>query len=246
MAKTGLIALFVTACLSIPAFGQAATTDAWGRFKPGSWIRVKENYTPKGAKPKENEFQYQKRKLAAVEKDHCLVRIQTEDQPFEPWKERRDVLFHIASARAEVVERKNLPDESLSVQGRTLTCRVREIGYRTGGGGPPDRTVKVWLSDRVPGHLARLEGSYSDEDDGKAITRKLTIRLTSLAEKVAVGRKILTCAVLEIVLSWEKSTQTTTSWVSEEVPGLIVRRRTELVGQNLIHDWRVVDFQAAE
>ncbi|MBI2930484.1 MAG: hypothetical protein HYY16_02435 [Planctomycetes bacterium] len=108
--------------------------------------------------------------------------------------------------------------EDVDIDGKTFTCAVYE---KAGEEGKVRVAERHWMTKDVPGRVAKVEITMKGET-GEACT---TGRLTHLNQRIEIGGKTIPYAVFELTGRMEDGREgTMVRWVSERVPGFIVRQ----------------------
>jgi len=173
---------------------------AWERFGPGSWVEHRTTGTRDGQPMKE----VVKTSLKGVTDLEINLLIQTTDAK-GGWV-GGEVKYPLPQRAGPKEEWTKTGQEDLSVDGKTFACEIRE---RHG--------VRRWFS---PGAKANAGVLRSESISG---TVKVLSRVLKLEEKVRVGTATVTCWVREEVTDTGDQKITRTHWISDEVPGGLVR-----------------------
>lgn len=188
---------------------------AWERFAPGSWVEHRTTGARDGRPVKTVEKISFKQ---ATDADLVLLIDTTDANGGRMNVEWRCPLPQRAAPKEE--EGTQTGQEDLAVDGKTFACEIRER-----------RGVRRWIS---PG--ARANGGVLKSESISG-TVKVISRVLKLEEKVRVGTATVTCWVREDVTDTGDQKTTRTHWISDEVPGGVVRlevRQTR--GKDLIEE----------
>lgn len=217
--------------------------DGWADASPGSWVRFSDGayenrYTLEGI----NAFAYDVRYETSAKSAPRVVRKR---RLFSDW---------VAQSHAFSSEPLALPNETLTIDGKPLTCSVIQYSQN-------QSTLTLWRNDTVPGtivkvaekivrgdiHAPRRNTEMWTEDD--AAEEEYSGIVSSLADPLTIAGKNVSCAVLTctetITTRGGHTQQQLKYWLSNEVPGKLARSIiTFAPGQS--HDNRVVEFNLAQ
>ncbi len=218
--------MIILALLSVIACQDEGRKE-WEGFGEGSSAVLRLTVTD-GAKQESEVVRYSIVKVAA---DAVTVRIETQGRGS---KEQAAPLKKDESL-------KKTGTESVDIDGKTFSCSVYEKSVETG---KKKLTTKIWMSKDVPGRIAKQE--LTEKNDLEEL--KTVGQLTRLDQKTTIAGKAVTYAVWEMTnTSVSGSEATSTRWISEQVPGFIVREELRAkqggTGKEKIRVTELVEFE---
>jgi hypothetical protein len=131
--------------------------SGWKNFRPGSWVRLKTTTAIDGGKPMPGET-----RITLVELGKEKLVLETETTVLrETRKERKEIALKADPKKPKPrVKEIKRGEEELEIGGKKLKCRFVENEIESDEGGATARsTVRMWMSDEIPGGLAKLEAS---------------------------------------------------------------------------------------
>ena len=143
----------------------------------------------------------ERRTLKSVESTGVTIRI----------GEKEERLLHKSRDSART-ERES---ETLTIDGRAVTARVFDVTWKRL---EVSFTERRWIAN---GTLVRRE-TVEACPDGSRVSR--TERLTMWADTLPVGDKTLSCRLVEKTVIWKAGRTTEKLWISDAVPGHLVKR----------------------
>jgi len=174
---------------------------AWERFAPGSWVELRTTGTRSGQPVKE----IVKTSFKNVTELELVLLVETTDTA--GGRGHLEMKFPLPQRAAPKEEEgTKLGQEDLLLEGKTFACEVRER-----------RGTRRWITTGVKANGGVLK---SEAISG---TVKVLSRVLKLEEKVRVGSATVTCWVREDVTETPDQKTTRTHWMSDEVPGGLVR-----------------------
>ena len=174
---------------------------AWERFAPGSWAEHRTTGTRGGQPVKE----VVKTSLKDITDLELVLIIETTDA--EGGRVVGNLKYPLPQRAAPKEEAgTKVGQEELTVDGRIFACEIRER-----------RGARRWISSGVKANGGLLKS--------EAISARVKVlsRVLKLEEKVRVGTATVTCWVREDVTETGDQKTTRTHWISDEVPGGLVR-----------------------
>jgi hypothetical protein len=174
---------------------------AWERFAPGSWVEHRTTGTREGQPVKD----VVKTSLKDVTDLQLILLVDTIDTA--GGRGRLEMKYPLPQRAAPKEEEgTRTGQEELTVDGKTFACEIRER-----------RGVRRWIcpSAKANGGVLKSEAISG--------TVKVLSRVLKLEEKVPVGSATVTCWSREDITDTGDQKTTRTHWISEEVPGGLVR-----------------------
>lgn len=220
----------VLAGFALPAAAQdEIATRGWTPFAEGSWVRYQGVARASQPEPEERPTDRTMRLLRKGETS-MVLRLEVGGQAMEQevptaWTDRPEV--HVEEAGTE----------EISAAGETYPCRVRRyVAHHERA----DLTSTVWLSDRIPGELVKME--MTDSAMGAPMTT--TLLLNELGQSRTVAGQDVECLVYTIRREGMGYTTDGRMWYSPAVPGGVVRTEAESAALGVRFEEEVVAFEA--
>ena len=200
---------------------------AWERFAPGSWAELRTTGTRSGQPVKETV----KTSLKDVTELELVLVIETTDSA---GGRAVGSMKYPLPQRAAPKEEEGIKTgkEDLPLEGKTFACEIRER-----------RGTRRWITPGVKANGGVLK---SEAISG---TVKVLSRVLKLEEKVRVGSATVTCWVREDVTETPDQKTTRTHWISDEVPGGLVRMEVRQTrGKDLVEvtDTNLASFEVVK
>jgi hypothetical protein len=223
--------LLALSCCALAMATETVTSrrgHPWGRFRPGSWKKVRlvtETFDAQG-KITTTSIARTRTTLADVGDEGIKLRVeatvdvagkQVESEPQFVAQDWRGEPFNRETVLTD------LGDDQVTISGMPISCRVEKSETSTSGG----RVVtKTWYSDRVSPYVLRRESTtYSLDDD--SVVNQTRVEVIALSRAIRVLRRHRQAAELRIVSTHACGTTRTTLWSSLEVPGGVVAQESE-------------------
>jgi hypothetical protein len=179
----------------------------WEKFAPGSWVEHQTTGTRDGTVVRAVE----KSTLTGANDKEVVISMETVDAG--GGKSTVDLRYPAVLREVPKDDMGNKTgEEKLTLDGRSFTCEIRE---RYG--------VKRWICADAPANRGVLK---SEAIRGSS---QVLMRVLKLEEKVTVGSATLTCWVREEVTDTGDQKTTRKFWISDVIPGGIVRSEVRQV-----------------
>jgi hypothetical protein len=205
-----------------------APKDVWETAKPGSWVRTKITTTEGDKK----QIDWEDRTLESSDADSVTLRSDYFIGGAETT--RTDKMPKLKSELLTFVG-----EEEIEVDGKKYPCVVQEVKAAN---------LKDWMPKEAPWRgWASLKQTMVDGP----MTRTLTVKKLS-KEKIKVRDQEFDCIVIvsEIESAWadQKRVEVFRQWVSEAMPGSVVRLETEspgMEGKTVFRTLETIDWGEA-
>ncbi len=117
----------------------------------------------------------------------------------------------------------NLGDDTVTISGKRIPCRVEQTEAHTPGG----RIVtKTWRSDRVSPYVLRRESTTYNRDSNEVVTQT-QVEVVALSRAIRLLHRRRQAAELRVVYTHPGGIIRTELWSSLEVPGGVVAHESE-------------------
>ena len=181
--------------------------SAWERFGPGSWAEHLTTGKRDGAPVRIVEKSRFKEQSAT----EVVISLETVDAA--GGRSQVDMKYPLPQRQVpKEDEGKKAGEEKLTIDGRILACEIFER-----------RGVRRWVCPSVAANGGVLKTEAVSGSD------RLLTKVLKFEEKVRVGAVTVTCWVREEIADTDDQKTTRTVWISDEVPGGVVRTEVRQV-----------------
>jgi len=199
-----MASLLVASLVALVAFQEPT---AWERFGPGSWAERLTTGKREGAAVRTVE----KSLFKEATRSDVVISLETVDAG--GGRSVVDMKYPLPQREVPKEEEgKKTGEEKLTVDGKIFACDILER-----------RGVRRWVCPTAPANRGVLKS------EAIAGSVQLITRVLKLEEKVRVGTATVACWVVEEVTDTGDQKTTRTSWISDEVPGGVVRSEVRQV-----------------
>lgn len=190
--------------VSILAFQGPA---GWDGFAPGSWAE----HTTTGKREGAPVRTIERTSLKDVTPSDVVISLDTVDAA--GGRSLVDMKYPLPQREVpKEDEGRKTGEETLAIDGKSFACEILER-----------RGVRRWICRTA----AANKGVLKTESITGSV--QLLTRVLKLGEKVAVGKETLTCWVREDITDTGDQKTTRTTWMSDAVPGGVVRSEVRQV-----------------
>ena len=200
----------------------------WGRFRPGSWKKVRlvtETFDAQG-KLTATSIARTRTTLASVSDEGLKLRVEaTVDLAGK--QVESDPQFVEQGWRGDATDREatvmDLGTDQISIAGMPITCRVEQVETT-----PPSGKVitKTWYSDKVSPYVLRRDSMTYDAENGRVVSQTQA-EVVALSRSIRVLRRHRQAAEMRVISTHAGGTTRTRLWSSLEVPGGVVAQESE-------------------
>jgi hypothetical protein len=197
--------------VSLVAFQEPA---AWERFGPGSWAERLTTGKREGAAVRTVE----KSVFKEATRSDVVISLETVDAGGG----RSIVEMKYPLPQRDVPkeqEGKKTGEDKLTIDGRTFACEIVER-----------RGIRRWVCASATANRGVLKS------EAIAGSVQLLTKVLKLEEKVRVGTATVSCWVVEEITDTGDQKTTRTSWMSDEVPGGVVRSEVRQVRGKVVSE----------
>jgi hypothetical protein len=195
----------------------------WAGFREGSWAETRITIqSPKGKETINTKVTIQKVEEAKL----SLVR-QIQGRP------ARDESVKLSD------DLRRLGTETIDVDGKAFACTIYETTETAGG---ETSRIKLWICKDAPGRKVKLEQI--------SVVRGVEVKgvgvLKRLGQRVTIGKQQVSYAIFELKGKSPMDTDVSiTRWVSEQVPGFLVREEKRITDgkDEVLKVEELVDFE---
>lgn len=178
----------------------------WDSFGPGSWAEHKLTGTRDGTEVKATE----KTSLQEASATEIVISIESVDAA--GGKSLVDMRYPVPQRPAREEEWKRTGEEKLAVDGKAYDCEIFER-----------RGVRRWICRSVAANGGVLKS------ESVSASAEIVTKVIKLDDKKTAGDKTFTCWVREETTDTGDQRTTRTTWISDEVPGGVVRQEVKQV-----------------
>ncbi len=230
LALAGCLSLVLVCCAGGAAIETASLRKShpWGRFRPGSWKRVRlqtETFDADG-KVTSTSLARTRTTLAGAGDEGLRLRVESTIDLAGKQVESEPQLvtqgWHGEASDREVAVTE-LGDDSVTIAGNRISCRVEQVETPAASG---RLVTKTWYSERVSPYVLRRESTTYDRESGDVISRT-DVEVVALSRSMRVLRQRRQAAEMRVVHTHAAGTIRTRLWSSLEIPGGVVAQESE-------------------
>ncbi len=220
-------ALVTAAALAPPAAGQVVAFPRehhpWGRFQPGAWkvVRVVTSTIDAQKKATPTSTTETRTRLEALNETTVKLTIETSvevaDKKVDAQPQTVVQGYH-GESTDQPVSIKDLGPDKVTIGGREIPCRVRQLETTASG----TKTIaKTWYSESVAPYVLMRESVVTELESGAQLS-ETKVHVIDLDAKCLVLGKMCAAVELEVTHKHAKGHTKTHVWTMPEVPGGIV------------------------
>lgn len=243
-----LAAVWTCAPLDADAGQFGRRHNLWGRFRPGSWVVMRqgmETLNPQG-QVMGRSVSETKLTLADADDNGLTLRVQSSleigDHKLQnPPQEVRQGLLGEPTEGATVA--RELPVEDLSIQGQSIPCEVRQTESTSGG---RRQVITTWVNAQVAPYVLRKVTTTLDVATNRQLGETV-MDVVSLSSERRILARNRTVAEIRTVQHHPRGQTTTQAICCPDIPGGVVSQTSEEfdAGGQLIRrtQMELVDFE---
>lgn len=219
----------------------------WGRFRPGSWVVVRQGCETLGAGGQvvSNTTSETKTTLAGVDDKAMTLHVQASLEvggkllDAAPQQLREGLLGEKPEAATYV----DLGEESVAVQGQNYRCQIQQTETNVGG---RRQVTKTWFAPQVAPYVLRRLTTIVDASTG-AVVSETEMQVTKLSVERRILARLRPVAEVAITQRHPRGQTRTQAFTCPDIPGGIVSQTSEEydVAGNLLRRSKaeLVDFE---
>jgi len=205
--------------------------SAWGRFRPGSWQRVRITTETLSEDEQVETIATTDRKstLVAVDDEGVTLRIESAvevaGRSFEAPVQTVRYGFSGEPMAGDQQEEVLTPleDATVEIEGEQVHCQVGQIERRSEEGYV---VTQVYYSPQLHPYILRRETTVRDDESREVMTRE-TAQTVWLEMPQRVGPKLRSAAMQSVLRRDTRGTTRLLRWLSAAVPGELVAARSK-------------------
>lgn len=230
LALAGSLMLILACCAGGTAIETASLRKShpWGRFRPGSWKRVRlqtETFDADG-KVTSTSLARTRTTLASTGDEGLRLRVESiidlagKQVESEPQLVTQGWHGEASDREATITD---LGDDSVLIGGNRIPCHVEQVEALTASG---RMLTKTWYSDRVSPYVLRRESTTYDRESG-AVVSQTQVEVVALSRTMRVLRRRRQVAEMRVLHTHAGGKIRTRLWSSLEIPGGVVAQESE-------------------
>lgn len=203
----------------------------WATFTPGVWksVRIVSESFDKEGQPLETSLTDTKSTLASLDEKGITLSVEVSlwlaGRRLDPKPQNVELGYHGEVGLFEKEEGKELEPVEVTIEGEAIPCKVREITL-TEPEGKRVRVIKLFYNDEVFPFLLRRESEIR-ETETNTVLSKTTMVINSLNMPWEACGKLFSVAIARTAKVSSKENVTSLTFLSSEVPGLVVYEATK-------------------